>query len=150
MYCPKSLLVGALSGVLSMLLGAAVARAECDTHSRAAAEWDAQEGHQRGLDCIVNATGNGTYEAECHPEPTDPSRMTYFEALSELDGGLGCEVVRTEDGNYEPQCDSWAHPVESEACGDWVDSTYNLDQAGMTEAYEACMTIALHTPGAVH
>lgn len=111
----KSLIVGAVAGVLSVLVGigcahAAVLDQEDVVISEQAAIQDAAEGEARGYTC---------------------------------------EVIRLADGGLEAQCDEVSSAIESDACGDFVDSTYNLDQAGMTAMYEACMTIALHTPGAV-
>ena len=103
--CAKSLLVGALSGVLSMVLGCAVAHAECSQGSREVAAWDAYEGTQRGLRCEVIELENGAYEAQCD-DPADESVRA-------------CEAFSAD---YGPDVDM---------------------------AYEACMTVALHTPGAV-
>lgn len=143
--CPKSLLVGAVSAVLSMLLGASIAHAECGAGSKEYAQWEAKDKMARGQDCVVEPSGNGTWEARCYPASTDPNGFTYFEAEAELDDTMGCEVIRTADGRYVPQCDSWAHPQEARACSlfaaDWG------PDVGM--AYENCMVIALHTPGAV-
>lgn len=114
-WCSKSLLVGALSGVLSLLVGAGVAHAadrEDIVRSEQAALVDVSEGTARGYDC---------------------------------------ETVRLEDGTFEAQCDEVAHRDESAACDAFVDATYDstIDPEDRHFSYEACMVIALHTPGAV-
>lgn len=140
------LLVSALSGVLCLLGASQSALADCDADTREAAEWTAQEGLRRGQDCVANMAPNGTWFAECRQPSTDPNGFSYFEAEAELDDTMGCEVIRTADGRYVPQCDSWAHPTESAACEAFA---YMYGAGNVDDAYENCMTIALHTPGAV-
>ncbi len=57
--------------------------------------------------------------------------------------GLRCEVIRTENDTYEAQCDD---PTDESvrACEAFSHTYTDSDMV-----YEACMTIALHTPGAV-
>lgn len=57
--------------------------------------------------------------------------------------GYHCETIQTEDGTWEAQCDDPAD--ESVRACEIFSQTYQ-DQ---DMAYEACMTIAYHTPGAV-
>jgi hypothetical protein len=65
--------------------------------------------------------------------------------------GYTCEVIRLENDTYEAQCDETAHADETAACDAFVDATYSADVGSEDRHmdYEACMTIALHTPGAV-
>lgn len=64
--------------------------------------------------------------------------------------GYRCEVIRLADETYEAQCDEVAFAEESAACDAFVDATYppSVDSESRYMAYEACMTIAVHT-GAV-
>lgn len=104
-----------------------------------------------GVLCLLSASQSafaGSDDLDHHDMVLSEQEAILDAARGEL-RGLNCETVRLEDGSWEAQCDDPADESVA-ACGDWVDSTYNLDQAGMTAMYEACMTIALHTPGAVH
>lgn len=56
-----------------------------------------------------------------------------------------CESIELRDGTTITQCDSVSYPEESQACEDFA-ANYGTD---FEMAYEACMTIAIHTPGAV-
>src|SRR6478609_11663531 len=64
--------------------------------------------------------------------------------------GYRCELIALEDGRVEAQCDEAASRELSAACDGFVDATYDASVGSDDRyiAYEACMTIGLHT-GAV-
>lgn len=96
--------------------------------------------------------GEGIARADCDRGSYATAQADAFEG--EL-RGMNCEVIELENGTFEAQCDEVAFPDESEACSAWVEGFDGQDlgpDAAATYAsmYEACMTIAIHTPGAVH
>ena len=84
----------------------------------------------------------------------DPHDMVLSEQEAILDAargelrGLNCETIRLDDGSWEAQCDDPADRTVI-ACEDFTDRVYGERSPDWDMAYEACMTIALHTPGAV-
>ena len=82
------------------------------------------------------------------PDREDIVRSEQAAIQDALDGtarGYRCETVELEDGTFEAQCDDMSDP-EVAAC-EAFSYMYSVGDRDM--AYEACMTIALHTPGAV-
>jgi len=79
----------------------------------------------------------------------DPHDMVLSEQEAILDTargelrGLNCETIRLEDGSWEAQCDD---PADLSV---WACEEFSHSYQDQYMAYEACMTIALHTPGAV-
>lgn len=104
---PKSLIVGALLAIASVLAGEGLAHAECDRGTRQGAVSDALDGASRGY---------------------------------------SCEVIELENGYFEAQCDD-PRDASVAACDSFVDATYSAEVSSEDRyvAYEACMTIALHT-----
>lgn len=64
----KSLVIGAVLGMVGVLAGTGLAHAECDAGSYQAAKADAAEGNRRGDRCEVIELENGTFEAQCDTE----------------------------------------------------------------------------------
>lgn len=72
-------------------------------------------------------------------------QVALWDAYEGSQRGLRCEVIRLENGSYEAQCDDMSDP-EVAACEAF---SYMYVVGDRDMAYEACMTNALHTPGAV-
>lgn len=88
----------------------------------------------------------------------DCDRGSYSAAWADVyegqERGMNCEVIQLESGSFEAQCDEVAYPEESDVCTTFVESldgAEDFQDAASVYAtmYEACMTIAIHTPGAV-
>jgi hypothetical protein len=95
--------------------------------------------------------GEGIAHADC-------DRGSYSAAMADVyEGearGMNCEAIQLENGTFEAQCDEVAYPEESDVCATFVemlDGVEDFQNAAAVYAtmYEACMTIAIHTPGAV-
>lgn len=96
--------------------------------------------------------GEGIARAECDSGSRQAALADMYEGEAR---GYTCEVIGLENGTFEAQCDEEAFAVEADACTSFVESFDGEDvgpDAAATYAtmYEACMTIAIHTPGAVH
>lgn len=98
-----------------------------------------------GVLCLLAASQSAF--ADCDGGSLQAAQWDAYEGSQR---GLRCEVIRLENESYEAQCDD---PRDSAvaACDAFVDATYGPDVDSETRyvTYEACMTIALHTPGAV-
>ena len=107
------------------------------------------------LGAVVALAGVCLGEAVAHAECDYGRQAAIADAAEGEARGYTCEVIEMRDGTFEAQCDEEAFPAESAACNTFVESFDGLDvgtDAASTYStmYEACMTIALHTPGAVH
>lgn len=95
--------------------------------------------------------GEGIARAECDGGSRQAALADMYEGEAR---GWHCEVIELENGTFEAQCDEEAFADASDACTLFVETSelYETDAFTgevMTEQYEACMTIAIHTPGAV-
>lgn len=98
-----------------------------------------------GVLCLLSASQSAF--ADCDGGSLQAAQWAAYEGSQR---GLRCEVIRLENESYEAQCDDPADE-SVRACDAFVDTTYgpDVDSESRYVVYEACMTIALHTPGVV-
>ncbi len=105
-----------------------------------------------GAVCAIAAVlaGEGLAHAADQEDITRSEQAALDDSFEGTARGLDCEVIRLADGTFEAQCDDPSDRAVI-ACDAFVDATYTAEVDSETRhyMYEACMTIALHTPGAV-
>jgi len=87
-------------------------------------------------------SGVGLAHAECDRGSRESAG---WDAAEGAVRGYRCEVIELENGYFEAQCDDPSDP-EVVACEAFA-AMYGVGD--QDAAYEDCMTVALHTPGAV-
>lgn len=105
-FCPKSLVVGAVAGLLAMLVGEGLARAESVdrediVRSQTEAYADLAEGEARGYRCELIQLADGRVEAQCDEQAS-------------RDESAACDAF--VDATYSADVDSETRYHMYEAC----------------------------------